>query len=134
MPIPIDGGRDIALKRNPVTGRYDFRFDDTSNPAFTDSDEHLVLSLLMEYQAKYWADTTGKRGSRLHTVKNARSDTERELEAIVHEALDPAVADGRLRSVESVTATTRASGRYDIEILYRNREGRESNLRIPWSS
>lgn len=135
MPIPRDGGRDIALQRNPVTGRFDFAFDDTNNPGFTDSDEHLVLSLLAEYQGRYIFDRTGNRGSTLYQVRDSRSTTGQDLEAAVRKALAPAIADGRIRDLASVVVTRRNSGgRYDIDLRYKNRDGHETNLRVPWSS
>ncbi len=132
MAMKPAGGRDIDMVANPLTGRFDFVFDETNNPAFTDSDLHLVLSLLLEYRGKYWNDATGKRGSRLTLIKNDRSGTKADLEAAVREALAPAIADGRLRGLDTVTAVRNGPGRYDMLIFYRNAAGQQKNARVPW--
>jgi len=124
-----EGGRDIALVQNPATGRYDFVFDETGNPAFTDTEEHTVLSLELERQGEYWADTAGRRGSRLHTLKLDRPSTRADLVAMTAEALAPAVADGRLRDVQ--TAAERVGpGRYTFLIRWRARDGQDRGLRV----
>ncbi len=115
-------GRDIALARNPATGLFDFLFDETGNPAFTDSEEHTVLSLELERQGEYWTDKTGKRGSLLHTVQTDRASTRSELVALTAAPLGPAIADGRLRDVTSA-AERKGPGKYVFVIRWRNREG-----------
>lgn len=127
------GGRDLALVQNPATGRYDFLFDDSGNPAFTDTEEHTVLSLELERQGEYWADTTGRRGSRLHRLKLDRKSTRAEIVAITAEALAPAVGDGRLHDVS--TAAERVSpGRYYFIVRWRPRDGNDRTLRLSLGS
>ena len=129
MPVK-DGGRDIALEANPATGIFDFSFDETGNPGFTDSEEHTVLSLELERQGEYWADPTGKRGSLLHTVRTDRTGTRSQLVAITAAPLDPAIADGRLRNV-TTDAEKKGTGKYVFLVRWRNREGRQAAARLP---
>jgi phage gp46-like protein len=120
MPLSDDGG-DVALVRNPLNGRFDLDWDD-GNPVFDDSKMHTVLSLVLESQAKWWADQTGKRGSRLYTLRNDTRTTRSELIAILQEALAPAIADGRIRDLV-VTADRVAAGRYAFDLGWKTRSG-----------
>lgn len=128
MPLS-DGGSDVALVRNPLNGRFDLDWDD-ANPAFSDSEEHTVLSLVLESQGKWWADQTGERGSRLYTLRNDTRTTRTELIAILQEALAPAVADGRIRDLV-VTADRVAAGRYAFDLRWRTGSGRLASVRVP---
>jgi phage gp46-like protein len=128
MPLP-DHGRDVALGRNPSTGLFDFVFDETGNPAFTDSEEHTVLSLELERQGEYWADPTGKRGSLLHTVRHDRASTRSQLVALTAAPLEPAIADGRLRNV-TTSAEKKGTGKYVFVVRWRNRKGEESATKL----
>jgi phage gp46-like protein len=131
MPLDPDGGRDIALDRNPATGLFDLAWDETGNPAFTDDESHTVLSLLLEKQRGYWADKTGRRGSLLHTVKHDRAATASQLTGYTTDALDSAVEDGRINEVQA-QAERVASGRFALAILYRPRRGPPRTLRLPY--
>jgi phage gp46-like protein len=128
MPLS-DEGRDVTLVRNPETGRFDLDWDGP-NPEFDDSEAHTVLSLVLEFQAQWWADQTGKRGSRLHLLRNDTRTTQSEIVARVQEALAPAVADGRLVDV-TVTAERAAAGRYAFQIFWKTRSGRAASIRVP---
>jgi len=128
MPLSDDGG-DVALVRNPANGRFDLDWDGP-NPTFDDTETHTVLSLVLEWQGRWWADQTGKRGSRLNTLRNDTRTTQSELIARLEEALAPAVADGRLCDL-TVTAERVQPGRYAFEIRWRTRDGRSASVRIP---
>lgn len=127
MPLSEEGS-DVALVANPDTGLFDLSWDGP-NPEFDDTEAHTVLSLVLEWQAKWWADATGKRGSRLNTLRNDTRTTQSELIARVNEALAPAVADGRLQQVV-VTAERQAAGRYAFHIRWRTRSGRPASVRV----
>lgn len=127
MPMDPDGGRDIRLLRNPATGAFDtFDWDDTGNPVFDDSDEHVVLSCV--YESAYWANP--KRQSKIADVKLDRTGTREELEGATENALQPALDAGEIKSAE-VEADKRSPGRYDLIINYRNRDGHRHNTRVP---
>lgn len=95
-------GRDLALtKLNPATGRFDFDWDDTNNPKFDDTEAHRVASLLLQRrqtpgEAGYIFDASGRRGSRLHTLKDARRRTPSNAVTYALEALQTAVIDGAI--------------------------------------
>lgn len=102
-------GADIAMKRDPSTGRLTFDWDETGNPRYSDDNVHRVLSLLIEHRAAsetpesnggpgwIW-DTDGTRGSLLYTVKNVRRTTPSQVEAYALDALDLAVKQGKIRN------------------------------------
>lgn len=128
MPLSDQGG-DVALVANPETDRFDLDWDG-ANPTFDDTEAHTVLSLILEFQGKWWADTTGKRGSRLHLLRNDTRSTLSELIARVNEALAPAVADGRLREL-AVTAERDSPGRYGFHVRWRRRNGQPASVHVP---
>jgi len=128
MPLSDDGG-DVALVRNPASGRFDLDWDGP-NPVFDDTEAHTVLSLVLEWQGKWWADATGKRGSRLNQIRNDTRTTGSELHAALEEALAPAVADGRLRDLAVSTERVRP-GRYGFQIAWKTADGRSASIRIP---
>lgn len=128
MPL-VDEGGDAALVANPDTGLFDLDWDGP-NPRFDDTEAHTVLSLVLEWQAKWWADATGKRGSRLNTLRNDTRTTQSELVARVNEALAPAVADGRIQTM-AVTAERQAPGRYAFHVRWRTRAGRPASITVP---
>lgn len=128
MPLSDYRG-DVSLVANPETGLFDLDWDGP-NPEFDDTEAHSVLSLVLEWQGKWWADATGRRGSRLNTLRNDTRTTQSELIARVNEALAPAVADGRLRELV-VTAERQAPGRYAFHIRWRTRGGRSASVRVP---
>lgn len=132
MPLDLDGGRDIALRRNPTTGRFDLQWGDTNDLAHDDSDSHAVLSVLLEDQEGYWADETGQRGSLLYQLKDAKTGIEQLVVSYCNQALQFIVDKGIIREVVSVTAARVKPGRVDATIRYRNRAGHEKNLLVPF--
>jgi phage gp46-like protein len=124
-------GRDITVKRSAVTGLYDqFEWDDSGNPGFSDNMSHLVLSLLLEYRGQYWADPTGRRGSLLHTVKNDTSTTQQRILSFAREALQPAVNDGRLYSID-VKAERLGQGKYQVSVYWVTPKGARGVTILP---
>lgn len=133
MPINLDGGRDVALRQNPITGRWDIQFDDETNElGHDDSDAHAVLSVLLEDQEGYWADSTGQRGSLLSKIRDAKTGVDQLVVSYCSQALQFIVDKGIIREVVSVTASRTRPGRVDAAIRYRNRGGHEKNLVVPF--
>lgn len=123
MALTGGTGSGLSLTRNPTNGRYDFSFDSTQNPAFGNTGEDLVLSLLLEFRGKYWADETdGRRGSTLHEIKHDVAGTLSQILQAIDLALQLAVEDGRLASFTR-TARRRAPGRYDITVNWKMPNG-----------
>lgn len=100
----INSGKDLAIACNPVNGRVTFDWDDTGNPRFTDSEEHAVFGLLAEFEGQWWADPTGKRGSKLYLLREERGQTGKTIESYVWAALRPLEQQGRI-TVKSVKAS-----------------------------
>jgi phage gp46-like protein len=128
VPLSDDPG-DFSLVANPVTGMFDLDWSG-GNPAFDTSEGHTVLSLVLEWQARWWADSTGKRGSRLYTLRNDTSTTRTELIAMLQEALAPAVTDLRISNLV-VTADRVAAGRYAFNLRWTNSNGQPGAVRVP---
>lgn len=131
MPLKIDDGVDVALVRNNATGRFDVLLDASGNPVWTDSQEHTVMSLLLEFEGGYIFDQTGKRGSRLRRIVQDKASTAADLRAAILDALDPAIQDGRIRNVVP-TVTKLGPGRYKCAVKYQNRSGHMKNFDIPY--
>ncbi|HZU84528.1 MAG TPA: hypothetical protein VE987_16475 [Polyangiaceae bacterium] len=131
-------GSDIAMRRNPATGKLDFDWDETGNPRYSDDNVHRVLSLLIEHRPApgpdggpgwIW-DRTGKRGSLLYTVKNVRRSTPSQLEAFGMDALQKAVDEGWIKN-PTVKAFLQPATSARLEVSWQNVGGRPSTLRVP---
>ncbi len=140
MPF-TNPGSDIAMRRNPATGKLDFDWDETGNPRYSDDNVHRVLSLLVEHRPArgpdggpgwIW-DTTGKRGSLLYTVKNVRRSTPSQLEAYALDALQKAVDEGWIAAptAKAYLAPVTAAR---LEVTWQNPGGRPAAIRIPIAS
>lgn len=128
MPLTLPGS-DVALVRNPSTGRFDLQFETTTqNPQFSDDQSHAVLSLIYERQGEWWADASGKRGSLLWTVKEDRKASASKIKGYVEAALQPLVDQGRIRNL-AVTATRVKPGRIDLGITYLSPSGLPVSIR-----
>ena len=127
-------GQDVAMRRNPSTGKLDFDWDATGNPRYSDDNVHRVLSLLVEHapspgEPGWWADETGKRGSLLYTVKNVRRSTPSDVEAMCVDALQKAVDEGWVSDV-SARATLRPVDRARVEVSWKNPGGIPATARV----
>ena len=134
------------MRRNEATGKLDFDWDATGNPAYADDNAHRVLSLLIEHRPSpgspgYWADETGRRGSLIYTVKNVRLAgrsggpvaTPSDLEAYVRDALGKAIDEGWIYDVV-VKASLRPLTRAHLSVSWRNPGGRSELVRVALSS
>ena len=133
MPFVRPGG-DLKLKRSLATGRFDFEWDITGNPTFVDTGEHAVMSLLLEHRGRWWADTTGNRGSRLYTLKNLKKRTPSDVKAYAEEALAPLIESGYLSEPPVVTAV-RVGSKLILNVSAR-RPGQQptiSRVALTWS-
>src|SRR5579872_1136187 len=121
-------GADIALTRNPSTGKFDIQWDSTNNVLFDDTQEHAVISAILEYKAQYWGDATGTRGSYLYSVKDDRKTSPSRMQGFVLDALQPLLDTGRIlpptgQTQPTVTATRVRPGRIDIAVTYSTPQG-----------
>ena len=115
MSLP-DAGRDIGLKRNVLNGLFDLDWSDVSgNPVFADDGSHMVLSLLLEYRGLWWFDSTGSRGSNLYLIKHDLATTASDIKAAADIALQPAIDDGRLRTV-TTKCVRKGPGRFELSV------------------
>lgn len=128
MPFTLPGA-DIAMVRNEGTKRFDFSFENqTGNPAYDDTNEHRVLSLLVEWRDRWYAARKG-RGSLLYTVKNDRASTTSQLEAYARDALKKAVDDGWIQNV-TAQATRLGLGRFVLRVSWANPAGKPGNTSL----
>ena len=146
MPFTSTGA-DIAMQRNPATGRLDFAWDtvgpNAGNPTYNDDNVHRVMSLLFEHRPAVasasqpaspgWIwDQQGTRGSLLYTVKNVKRSTPSELEAYARDALQRAVDEEWIFDVTVAVYTAGPAPR--IEVGWKNPGGNQGGLRIPLAS
>jgi phage gp46-like protein len=127
-------GRDVAMVRDLVTGRFDFDWDATGNPRYSDDCVHRVLSLLLEHRPSpgfpgWWADDTGKRGSLLYTVKNVRRSTPSDVEAFASDALQRAVDEKEISDVVA-RAFLKPVGRARVEVSWKTPGGRPASVAV----
>lgn len=122
-------GADIGLVRNDASGRFDFSFEtQTGNPVFDDTNEHRVLSLLLEWRDRWYGARKG-RGSLLYTVKQDRTSTTSQIEAYARDALKKAADEGWINSV-TAQATRLGLGRFVVRVSWKNPAGKPSNTTL----
>lgn len=140
MPIRTTG-TDVALKRNARTGKYDILKAADGNPQLTESQEHAVLSVLIERRASpgrpgWILDETGTRGSLLYTRGTAVRSTPSDVQADCYQALqllvDARKILGKDEPVDSrrlvCTARLVDAGRIDVAIDYSTPSGRRERV------
>jgi phage gp46-like protein len=136
VPVPITtfgtstAGTDIALTRNPATGRFDFAFTASSggDVAFDDTNEHRVLSLLLEHRDRWFAAKKG-RGSRLYAIKHDRASTTSLLESSARDALKKATDEGWISDVSARAVKVRA-GRFSLFVQWKNPSAKPGTLTV----
>lgn len=116
---------DVAFKPNPRTGRLDV-VSVGGAPVVDNSRYHKVMSRLAAHRGKWWADTTGTFGSRLHEVQNLRRRTPSDLEAFAREALAPLVAAGEILPPKGATQIA-------VQVEYFNRAVGSARIFVGWS-
>lgn len=104
----------LKLSNTADGKRVTFTWGADGNPVFDDSAGELVLSLLNE--GAWWADRVGKRQSKIGTVKTRDALTPGRLVQYARDALQPAIDDKRLRSVDP-SASASGSG-YVLRVAY----------------
>src|SRR5690348_16681771 len=134
MPMPNDGGRDLAPYRNPTTGKFDFQWDDTGNPTFDDSDSYTVLSDVLEHKEGYWADPSGQYGSTLYQIKLDKTSTRTDMISALDDCMKRPVSLRLIRAVVAVDVERRSPGKYALSLQYQNRDGHIQMTRLPIGS
>jgi phage gp46-like protein len=110
---------DVALARNPNTGRFNFQWKD-GDVVFDSTCEHEVISRLVEKRAKWWADETGTHGSRLWTITHINASTRSEADAYAREALQPMIDANRITLTKvTVDVSPMAGSRVVVAVYYR---------------
>jgi phage gp46-like protein len=123
---------DIALVRNPNTGRFNFQWKD-GDVVFDRTCEHEVMSRLVEKRAKWWADADGAHGSRLSTITHINASTRSEADAYAREALQPMVDANRIAITKVVVDVGPIAGsRLLVRVFYRvTSSGAERTAIVP---
>jgi len=131
--MPFTGaGADLKPVRNVANGLFDWDWDTTGNPTFTDDGTHAVLSLIKERRGQWWADATGQRGSLLYTIKNIFSRTTSEVVAYINQALQPLLDSGYLATL-SVTAKRTGVSRIEANVTFTRPGQAPQTVRVPVS-
>lgn len=123
MTLPIEGAQ-LALA-DAGNGRVTVRWSG-GNPVFDDDQRETVLSLLLESPG-WFGDSGRKRRSQIPTVTTKDAATPGRLAQYAKDALQPAIDDGRLRSVDSVDVQPAGSG-YLVVVGYTTGTGKQVSL------
>lgn len=124
-------GRDLALKRDPQTGKFDFRISSSGpnkgNPVLDDTRTHAVLTNLMSRkrgsrmgsapQGGYYYDPTGSRGSLLWTIGQDKLSTPSQLKAYGEDVGARLVDTKQIRSFR-VSAARVGAGRFRLDFAW----------------
>lgn len=133
MPL-TSTGTDVTLTYDASSGKYDITYDtsgtNVGNLAFDTTESHAVLSLILERKGEWFADTSGRRGSLVHTVTVDVRIAASKLQAYIEDALQPLVEARRIKAV-AVTATRTTPGRYDVRVKYQTPDGAQQTVRTP---
>lgn len=127
MPALSSIGQDLRLRSLP-SGQTDMVWGPDGNPVFDNSETYRVTSLLVSLVGRWWADASGKRGSRLSEVKNDRKSlTISEVESYCMQAVQPALEDGYISNA-TASCTRLGSGKFRVVVSYRSRTGRSETM------
>ena len=113
-------GQDLALQ-SISGGKVDVVWQD-DDLHFDDTQEHRVTTLLVSRLGEWWADPTGRRGSRIHEVRRDTKDATRRLQSYAEDALEKAKEEGFIRDVK-VWATRQLGGAYILTVQWKTRSG-----------
>jgi len=121
---------DIALgERNPVNGRFGFKWDSIGDVEFDDTEAHSVMSLLVEQRARYWA-ASSTHGSNLYKIQSLTSLTPSRAEADALEALQPLIAAKRIKDVRAEAQVRRGSNRLVLNVYWATPGGNPGQAQI----
>lgn len=127
MPALSPIGQDLRLQSLP-SGQTDLVWGADGNPVFDSSETYRVTSLLVSLVGRWWADATGRRGSRLSEVKTDRKSlTVSEVESYCMQAVQPALEGGYITKA-SASCTRLGAGKFRVVVSYRSRTGRAETM------
>ena len=126
-------GNDIALARNPNTGGHNFVWDDSGEVVFDDTEQHAVMSCLVEQRGRWWADTTGTHGSQLYTLKTLTRSTPSMAEAFANEAVQPLLSEQQIVSFTSQAQANVQGQRFVLNVFWSVAGNKPQSARIPLS-
>jgi len=122
MPSLQPAGHDLALQALP-NGQLDVVWGKDGNPLFDDTEVYAVNSLLDSRVGEWFADASGKRGSRIHEIRDDRGNiTISRLESAVLAALQPLSNAGRIHQLTTKAANL-GGGKYLVRVGWKTRSG-----------
>jgi len=108
-------GDDVALVRDANTGGHNLSWDDSGDVVFDNTEQHAVMSCLVEERARWWADTAGTHGSQLYTLRTLTRGTPSLAEAYANEGAQTLI-DQQIISGFTAEAQANIQGqRYIVE-------------------
>ena len=124
-------GRDIALQRDPLSGKYDLVFSasgpNKGNPVLDDSRTHAVLTNLLSQkrgsrmgsapQGGYYYDPTGSRGSLLWTISQDKLSTPSQLRSYGEDVGERLLNRKQIRTYR-VSASRIGSGKFRLDFAW----------------
>lgn len=127
MPSLQPAGHDLTLQALP-NGQLDAVWGADGNPLFDDTEVYAVNSLLDSRVGEWFADASGKRGSRIHEIRDDRGNiTISRLESAVLAALQPLSNAGRIYELTTKAANL-GGGRYLVRVNWKTRSGQPQAL------
>ena len=121
---------DVSLARDPNTGGHNFVWDTTGDVVFDDTEQHAVMSCLVEHRARWWADTDGTHGSQLHTLRTLTRGTPSLAEAFAVESVQPLVAARRIVGFAARARANVQGQRFVFEVDWSVPGGKPHSTRI----
>lgn len=104
---------DLALRRNPATGRFTFDWDSAGDLRFDETATYPVLSTLYTHKGQYYFDRDGTQGTDLYTVRKDQMTTASQLIAYAQDGGDQCRAEGIIQAF-SADASRLRSGAYEL--------------------
>jgi phage gp46-like protein len=115
MARPSEGD-DVALVRDANTGGHNFAWDDSGDVVFDDTQQHAVMSCLVEERAQWWADTDGTHGSQLYTLRTLTRRTPSLAEAYANEGVQTLLDQQLISRFSALAQSSLRSQRFIVEV------------------
>lgn len=129
--------KDISFKRNQANGKQGILWSSSGDAEWDETEQHAVMACLVIARARWWADTQGKVGSQLSSVRtmtaaDGAQSTKSQVEAYAREALADLVKAQRieLRKVVVEVPEVGRAGQILLAVYWSVRGGPEQSARI----
>ena len=108
-------GDDVALVRDANTGGHNLSWDDSGDVVFDNTEQHAVMSCLVEERARWWADADGTHGSQLSTLRTLTRGTPSLAEAYANEGVQTLLDQKIISSFDAKAQANVQGQRFIVE-------------------